>query len=95
MVASFNLQGRTGQFPHVQEIAPILRVLGSYPMDLDQGSYAEDSASDDRVLSSNGALSSNDDLLMAVANATAREPNQAVGLQILSRQLTVSLISCL
>ena len=38
----------------MQEIAPFLRVLGCYPMDLDAGD-GQESASAERQLSSNGA----------------------------------------
>ncbi len=63
-----------------QEIAPFLRVLGCYPMDLNAGDVAAAPADlpvDDRMLSSTGLSMGSDDLLMAVSGASARMPMQA------------------
>ena len=64
-----------------QEIAPFLRVLGCYPMDLDAGDFRaasvqqEDLGGDDRSLNGSGRQAMRtDDLLMAVTGASVRMP---------------------
>ena len=69
----------------VQEIAPFLRVLGCYPMDLDAGDAAsvlssqDEFGTDDRALNGGGSLvMRSDDLLMAVTGASVRIPAMQV-----------------
>ena len=65
----------------MQEIAPFLRVLGCYPMDLDAGDFQE-TAAEERQLSSNGASGpagnavADDSLLFSAAGPQRRAPAQ-------------------
>ncbi len=71
----------------VQEIAPFLRVLGCYPMDLNAGDVSvapADLPVDDHTLSGTGLGMRSDDLLMAVSGASARMPMQAILLLLYS-----------
>ncbi|CAL8466593.1 g6129 [Coccomyxa elongata] len=69
---------------HLQEIAPFLRVLGCYPMDLNAGDVSAAPADlpvDDRTLSGTALGMRSDDLLMAVSGASARMPMQSKAAQ--------------
>lgn len=65
----------------MQEIAPFLRVLGCYPMDLDAGDFQE-TAAEERQLSSNRASGpaenavADDSLLFSAAGPQRRVPAQ-------------------
>jgi hypothetical protein len=57
-----------------QEIAPFLRVLGCYPMDLDAGDFEAGGARGAVTVAPDGGLlgSQTDDLLMAMSGAAAQ-----------------------